>query len=49
LRGTEQATQKSCRCPFCGGVQGQVGWGFGKFGLVGGIPAHSRELELDDV
>ena len=42
----EQVAQRSCRCPIPGGVQGQAGWGFEQPGLVGGVPAHARGLEL---
>ena len=30
-------------------IQGQAGWGFGQPGLEGGVPAYSRELELNDL
>ena len=30
-------------------MQGQAGWGFEQPGLVGGVPAYSRGLELDDL
>ena len=29
--------------------QGQAGWGFEQPGLVEGVPAHGRDLELDDL
>ena len=29
--------------------QGQAGWGFEQPGMVGGVPAHGGELELDDL
>ena len=32
-----------------GAVQSQAGWGFEQPALVGGIPAYSRGLELDDL
>ena len=32
-----------------GSIQGQAGWGFGQPGLEEGVPAYSRELELDDL
>ena len=38
----EQVAQGSCGGPIPGSAQGQVGWGFGQPGLVGGIPAHGR-------
>ena len=44
-----QAAQRSCGCPIPGGVQGQAGWGFGQPGLVGGVPAHGKGLELDEL
>jgi len=37
-----QISQRSCGCPLPGGVQGQVGWGFGQPGLVEDVPAHGR-------
>ena len=30
-------------------VKGQVGWGFEQPGLVEGVPAHGRGLELGDL
>ena len=45
----EHVAQRSCGCPIPGGVQDQVGRGPGKPDLVGGIPAHGRGLELDDL
>uniref|UniRef100_A0A8C3PK68 Uncharacterized protein n=1 Tax=Calidris pygmaea TaxID=425635 RepID=A0A8C3PK68_9CHAR len=42
----EQVAQGSCGCPFPGGVQGQVGWGFEQPGLVGGVPAHGRGVGI---
>ncbi|GAB0193696.1 hypothetical protein GRJ2_001834900 [Grus japonensis] len=45
----EQVAQRGCGCPIPGSVQGQVGWGFGQPGLVAGVPAHGRGLELDDL
>ena len=32
----ERAAQRGCGCPIPGGVQGQVGWGPWKPGLVNG-------------
>jgi len=46
VRHWTQVSQ-SCGCPIPGGVQDQVGWGFGQPGLVGGVPAHGRGLEPD--
>ena len=40
----EQISQRSCGCPIPGSAQGQ---GFGQPDLMGGNPAHGRELELD--
>ena len=37
----------SCRLP--GSIRGQAGWAFEQPGLVGGVPAYSRGLELDDL
>jgi len=31
-----------------GSIQGQAGWGFEQPGLVGGVPAYGRGLELGD-
>ena len=43
-----QGAQRSCGCPWLpGSVEGQVGWGFGQAGLVEGVPAHGRGLDLD--
>ena len=39
----------SVGAPSLGSVQGQAGWGFGQPGLVGGVPAHGRGLEVDDL
>ena len=44
-----QVAQRSCGCPLPGSVQGQVGRGFEQPGLVEGVPAHGRGLELDDL
>jgi len=33
--------------PLSGGVLKQAGWVFEQPGLEGGVPAYSRELELD--
>ena len=35
--------------PLPGSVQGQTGWGFEQPGLVEGIPAHGKGLDLDDL
>ena len=45
----EQVAQRSCGCPLPGSVQGQVGRGFEQPGLVEGVPAHGRGVELDDL
>jgi len=45
----EQVAQRGCGCPLHGGFQGQAGWSFEQSGLVGGAPAYSRGLELDDI
>ena len=45
----EQVAQRGCGCPLPGSIQGQAGWGFEQPGLVGGVPAYSRGLELDDL
>jgi len=44
-----QVAQRSCGCPLPGSVQGQAGRGFEQPGLVGGVPARGRGLELDDL
>jgi len=44
-----QAAQRSCGCPLPRRVQGQVGQGLEHPGLVEGVPAHGRGLELDDL
>ena len=41
----EQVAQRDCGCPLSGNIQGQAGWGFEQPGLVGGIPAYSRDLK----
>ena len=45
----EQVAQRGCGWPLPGSIQGQAGWGFEQPGLVGGVPAYSRGLELDDL
>jgi len=40
---------RSCGCPLPGSVQDQTGWGFEQPGLVEGVPAQDRGLELDDL
>lgn len=37
-----QVAWRSCGYPSPESVQGQVGWGFGQCGLVGGVTTHSR-------
>jgi len=44
-----QAAQRNCGCPTPGDIQGSIGWGLGHPDLVGGSPAHGRELELGDL
>jgi len=44
-----QVAQRSCGCPLPGSVQGQVGQGVEHPGLVVGVPACGRGLELDDL
>jgi len=39
-----QVAQRICGCPLPGIVQGQVGWGFEKPGLVEGVHAHNRQV-----
>ena len=45
----EQVSQWGCRCPLPGSIQIQAGWSFEQPGLLGGVPAYSRGLELDDL
>ena len=45
----EQVAQRGCGCPLPGSIQGQAGQGCEQPGLVGGVPAYSRGLELDDL
>jgi len=40
----EHVAQRSCGCPLPGNVQGQVGWGFEKPGLVEDASAHGRGI-----
>lgn len=40
--GTEEVAWRICGCSIPGSVQGQVGWGFEKPDLVGGVSAHGR-------
>jgi len=43
----EHIAQRSFVCPLSVSVQGQVGWGFEEPGVVEGVSAHGRRLELD--
>lgn len=45
----EEVAQRSCQCPIPESIQGQTGWGFQQPGLMETVPAHGRELELDDL
>ena len=45
----EQLAQGSCGCPIPGSIEGQVEWGPGHPGLVGGRTAHNRGLEVGDL
>ena len=45
----EQVAQRGSECPLPGSIQGQAGWSFEQPGLVGGISACSRGLELEDL
>ena len=40
----EQAAQRGCGCPLPGSIQDQAGWDFEQSGLVGGVPACSKEV-----
>uniref|UniRef100_A0A672UC28 Uncharacterized protein n=1 Tax=Strigops habroptila TaxID=2489341 RepID=A0A672UC28_STRHB len=44
-----QVAQRSCGCPIPGSVQGKVGQGLEQPGLVEGVPARGRGLELDEL
>ena len=44
-----QVAQRICACRLPGSAQGQVGWGFEQLGVVEGVPAHSRGVELGDL
>lgn len=44
----EQVAQRHCRLPISD-TQGQTGWVSVLHGLMGDVPAHSRELGLDDL
>jgi len=46
-KALDEVAQRSCGCPLPGSVQGQVGSGSEEPGLVEGVPAYGRELELD--
>lgn len=41
--------QGSCGYLIPGAVQGPLVWGTGHSDLVGGVPAHGRELEFDEL
>ena len=43
-----QDAQRSCGCAITGGIQGQVVQGPRQLELVGGNPAHSWGLKVDD-
>ena len=45
----EAVAQRSCGCSIPGRVQGQVGRGLEQPGLVEGVPAHGRGVELGDL
>jgi len=45
----ELVAQRGCGCPLPGSIQGQAGLGFEQPGLVGGVSACSRGMELDDL
>ena len=45
----EQVAQRGGGCSLPGSIQGRAGWGFEQPGLVGGVPAYSRGLELGDL
>lgn len=44
LRGTEAGECEIYECPGPGSFQGQAGWGPGQHDLMGGLPAHGREV-----
>jgi len=39
----------TCGCPLPGGIWSQAAWGSEQPGLKGGVPAHSREVQIDDL
>jgi len=41
--------QRGGRCPNPGNIQGRVGWRSGQPDLVEDVPAHCREVGLDDL
>lgn len=46
VRHWYRVPQRSCGCPILGSVQRQVGWGSEQPGLLEGIPAHGRGVEM---
>lgn len=44
-----QLAHRSCGCPTFGSIQGEVGWGLELPGLLEGVPAHGRGVELDEL
>jgi len=44
-----QVAQRGSRCPVHGNVQGQIGQGSERPGLVEDVPAHCRGVGLDDL
>jgi len=45
----ERVAQRGGRCPIPGNIQGQAEWGSDQPGLVEDVPAHCREVGLDDL
>jgi len=45
----EQVAQRAGRCPIPGNIPGQAGWGSEQPDLVEDVPAHGREVGLNDL
>jgi len=45
----EQDAQRGSRWPIPGNLQGQVGWGSEQSAVDEDVPAHCREVGLDDL
>jgi len=49
VKTIEQVAQRGCGYPIAGSVQVQVGWAFEQPDLMKDVPAHDREVGLDDL